>query len=156
MNLSNIENFAHLLDLSISPIVLISGVGLLLLSMVNRFMQAMTRTRQLIQSVEGQEGEERDSTVEQIRILYKRSNILKIAITLIACSIFSTGLLIIGISMMSFEGLNIEFIAVLLFYLSIALMIVAVLLFLYDLSMSTRALHVEVSKYLDEGEPNLS
>jgi len=151
MNLSNIENFAHLLDLSFSPIVLISGVGLLLLSMVNRFMQAMTRTRQLIQVVEDQEGEERNRTVEQIKILYKRSNVLKIAITLIACSIFSTGLLIVGISMMSFERLNIEFIAVSLFYLSIALMIIAVLLFLYDLSMSTRALHVEVSKYLDKG-----
>jgi len=150
MNLSNIENFAHLLDLSFSPIVLISGVGLLLLSMVNRFMRAMSRTRQLIQDVEQQEGGERRSTIKQINILYKRSNILKMAITLIACSIFSTGLLIVVISIMSFEGLNIEYVAVSLFYLSILLMIISVLLFLYDLTMSTRALRLEVSKYLDE------
>lgn len=150
MNLSGIENFAHLLDLSFSPIVLISGVGLLLLSMINRFMQAMSRTRQLIQVVEQQAGEERRKTIEQIRILYKRSNVLKRAITLIACSIFSTGLLIVVISIMSFEGMNIEYVAVSLFYLSIALMIISVLLFLYDLTMSTRALRVEVSKYLDE------
>jgi len=150
MNLSNIENFAHLLELSFSPIVLISGVGLLLLSMVNRFMQAINRTRQLIQAVEEQSGDERTGTIEQIRILYKRSNILKLAITLVSCSIFSTGLLIVGISLMSFEGVNFQYLCISLYYLSILLMIVSVLIFLYDLTMSTRALGVEASKYLEQ------
>lgn len=150
MNLSNIEDFAHLLELSFSPIVLISGVGLLLLSMVNRFMQAINRTRQLIQAVEKQTGEERSGTIAQIRILYKRSNILKLAITLVSCSIFSTGLLIVGISLMSFEGINFQYVCISLYYLSILLMIVSVLLFLYDLTMSTRALGVEASKYLEQ------
>jgi len=149
MKFSNIESFAHLLELSFSPIVLISGVGLLLLSMVNRFMQATSRTRQLLRVVEQQEGEERQGTIEQINILYKRSNILKTAIILVSCSIFSTGLLIVVISVMSFEGVQIEYLATALYYLSIALMIASVLFFVFDLTMSTRALRVEVSKYLD-------
>lgn len=149
MNLTNIENFSHLLELSFSPVVLISGVGLLLLSMVNRFMQAINRTRQLINSVEKVPESDKADTIEQIRILYKRSNILKAAITLVSCSIFSTGLLIVVISFMSFRGLDIQYIALGLYFLSIFTLLASVVVFLVDLSMSTRALRVEASRYLD-------
>ena len=149
MNLSNLENFSHLLELSFSPVVLISGVGLLLLSMVNRFMQAINRTRQLINSVESVPESEQAATIEQIRILYKRSNIIKAAIFLVSCSIFSTGLLIVIISFMSFRGLDTQYLALGLYFVSIFTLLASVVVFLVDLSMSTRALRVEASRYLD-------
>lgn len=149
MDFSNLENFADLLELSFSPIVLISGVGLLLLSMVNRFMQTTNRTRQLIQSVEEQHEEERRDTIKQVKILYRRTNILKWAITLVLGSILSTSLLILVISIMSFGQINIQWIGLTFYYITLGLLVGSVVLFLVDLTMATNALRVEASKYLD-------
>jgi len=149
MDFSNLENFADLLELSFSPIVLISGVGLLLLSMVNRFMQAINRTRQLIQAVEEQPEEEQGDTIKQVKILYRRTNILKLAISLVSGSILSTSLLILVISIMSFAQINIQWLGLTFYYITLGLLVGSVVLFLVDLTMATNALRVEASKYLD-------
>ena len=41
MDVANTESFSRLLQLSVSPVVLISGVGLLLLSVTNRLGRAI-------------------------------------------------------------------------------------------------------------------
>ena len=58
-----------ILQVSIGPTILVSGVGLLLLSMTNRLGRIVDRTRQLADGLPRTALEERDNVVAQLGIL---------------------------------------------------------------------------------------
>ena len=80
--MDNIQYLIQLLQSSISPIVLISGVGLLLLSQTNRLGRVIDRTRALIKEIETNPDVKEKISV-QVNILYKRARILRFSISAI-------------------------------------------------------------------------
>ena len=46
--MDTIQNFTHFLQSCITPVALISGIGLLLLTITNRLGRTIDRTRQLV------------------------------------------------------------------------------------------------------------
>jgi len=73
-----------LLQIAVGPVILISGVGLLLLSMTNRFGRIIDRSRQLSALLRLAKEAERDVVISQIRILTTRAFFVRQAITLAA------------------------------------------------------------------------
>jgi len=72
------QNFIQFLQACITPVALISGVGLLLLTITNRLGRTIDRTRQLIKELaENQTNRKREKEYE-IKILYQRSRYLRI------------------------------------------------------------------------------
>jgi hypothetical protein len=72
---------AHLLQTSISPYRLISGVGLLLLSMTNRLSRVIDRSRSLSAQLRaGATDAHAAGERSQLRVLAKRARLLWIAI----------------------------------------------------------------------------
>jgi len=63
---------------AIGPVILISGVGLLLLTMTNRLGRAIDRSRQLKQEFVNRTGEELEQTRSQVKILYRRATIIRL------------------------------------------------------------------------------
>ena len=62
---------------------MISGVGLLLLSMTNRYSRVLERARDFIKDLDATEDDSRRKLlVEQIHIIYRRARILRLAIIL--------------------------------------------------------------------------
>lgn len=138
----------RVLQTSISPVALISGIGLLLLSMTNRLGRTTDRTRLLKAAIDRSGPAEGERFVIQIRILYRRCQILRLAITLGAASILFVSILIILLFAVSTLGWNLHYAVLLLFILSLASLVGSLLFFIQDLTLALRALKHEVGKHL--------
>lgn len=94
---NNLIEIVPFLQTAIGPVILISGVGMLLLVMTNRFGRAVDRSRQLMveqRKAEAGGAEDRGSLRDQIRILFRRARLLRRAIGLASGSVLWAALLI--------------------------------------------------------------
>jgi hypothetical protein len=139
-----------ILQASISPVALISGVGLLLLSMTNRFGRTADRARILVARLNAAAPQEREYLDTQIRILYRRSGILRAAILLASASILFASLLIVALFTAFLVGTRIENYAILLFAMSFLGLIASVVLFIQDMRLALAALRLEVRGHIGD------
>lgn len=135
-----------IIQLSISPMILVSGVGLLLLSMTNRFGRVVDRTRILAREIKQAKPEEREPLHQQMTIIFSRTKVIRLAITLATWSILMVGLLIILIFMDStFSRSWVQLAIIVLFIASIVFLIGSLLALLRDIALSLEALKLEVA-----------
>jgi hypothetical protein len=81
-------NFLEALQLAISPVILISAYGLLLLSMTNRLGRAIDRARQLVK-------EDAPGNEEQIAIIARRAIWIRRSIVFICLALLAAALLVL-------------------------------------------------------------
>ena len=132
----------------ISPVVLISGVGMLVLSMTNRFSHTTDRARLLADQRHKVDEVAREQAESQIRILYRRLRILLLAIALALGSVLLTALLIITLFAnylfdTTFRGLIVVF-----FVFSLLSLVSSLVLFIRDMSLSLTALQEDLHDFL--------
>lgn len=132
------------LQTAISPVVLISGIGLLLLSMTNRFGRSTDRARALLAERHDSQASERRSIDTQIRILFKRSRIMLVAISLALASILFAALLIAVLFLNIVLHAPLENVVVALFVLCLLALIASIVFFIKDMSLSLQALKKEL------------
>jgi len=140
-----------ILQASISPVALISGVGLLLLSMTNRFGRTADRARALaaqLRAAAPEDREVREILDIQIRILYRRSGILRAAILLASASVLFASLLIVALFLAFLVGTTVRDYAALLFTMSFLGLIASVILFIHDMRLALEALRLEVRGHI--------
>lgn len=134
------------LHAAIAPCILLSGLGLLLLSMTNRLSRTIDRIRAFTAALKTASGAEKPFMLAQIGILYRRSRLLQAAIGLILISIFFVS----SIMLMLFSALafNIRLVALiqLFFTASLACLIVALILFFWDIRLSLASIQVEMEQ----------
>jgi len=136
------------LQTAISPVVLISGIGLLLLSMTNRFGRSTDRARSLLAERHDTQASERRSIDAQIRILFKRSRIMLIAISLALSSILFAALLIAVLFLNIVLHAPLETVVVILFALCLLALIASITFFIMDISLSLQALKKELGEVI--------
>src|SRR6516164_5645555 len=83
------------LQTAIGPVILISGVGLLLLSLTNRFGRAVDRARQILREMRVAAGDNRKRLAAQVENLYLRARLIQRAIIFGAVSLLFAAFLII-------------------------------------------------------------
>jgi Protein of unknown function (DUF2721) len=135
------------LQTAIGPVILISGVGMLLLVMTNRFGRAVDRTRLLVAELRkttATDANEAGEVRAQIRILFRRARVLRWAIGLASASVLWAALLIVTIFVSALVGLGAVGPVEAQFIGSLLCLIVAVSLFLYDIHLSLVALRMEL------------
>lgn len=147
MDVHGIDQVTRVLQMSISPVALISGVGLLLLSMTNRVGRTTDLVRALTREGRTATASERDVISAQIRILYQRSNTLSLSIGLAVVSILCTSVIIFCLFAMSFLRLKLEMVVMALWIGGMAALIASLGLFLRDNMLILRALRYEVHKH---------
>ena len=133
-----------ILQVAVGPVILISGVGLLLLSMTNRFGRLIDRSRQLAHELRTAGEEERVGLVAQVRILTARAQIVRLAIALAATSILLASLLIILLFLAALLGLDVAVLLSLVFIACMACLIASLVLFLRDINFSLHAFKLEI------------
>jgi len=133
------------LQLAIGPVILISGVGLLLLSMTNRFGRIIDRSRQLAHDLRSAGELERGKIRGQLAILAARARIVRAAIAGAAISVLLAALLIITLFLAALLRLGVAALIVSLFILCMVSLIAALLLFLADINLSLKALWLETN-----------
>ncbi len=145
-----IDSFVRFLQSSISPIVLISGVGLLLLSLSNRLGRTTDRSRDIVRELqEIRDKKSKKRKIVQLNILYRRSKILRFSIVSIAFSILTSSLIIPILLIMNLFGIDLTTIGIFLFLLSVLGMITSAILLFIDVTLSLKALQIGVNEYLD-------
>jgi hypothetical protein len=148
METFNVESFSKLMQLSVSPAVLISGVGLLLLSVTNRLGRSIDRSRVCVNELDHAEGGRREELLEQLHILLQRAGLLRTSVCMLVGSIFFSCLMILLLFLKGFGGMHAEAALVVAFFLNLLVLLGSVAFLLADVFLSLKALRVEVSRHL--------
>ena len=136
MQPSSSSNIVSALQTAISPVILISGLGLLLLTMTNRLGRAIDRARALSAS----SGTPRPEVKAQMDVLMLRAQMLRWAILLAVVSSLCAALLVILLFINTLLGANLtDFISGLFIFCMVAL-IGSLLFFMRDVNLSLKAL----------------
>jgi hypothetical protein len=132
------------LQLSIGPVILISGIGLILLSMTNRYGRLLDRARRLTGDLHNSSESDQIRLIAQLRILSSRAVLVRASITFAAISILLAAVLIISLFLGALLQLEIAAIIVGIFILGMLSLIISLLLFLSDINLSLKALWLEI------------
>jgi hypothetical protein len=142
--------FIDFLQACITPVALISGVGLLLLTITNRLGRTIDRTRQLVAELDEAEISRAWKKEAEIRILYKRSRILRNSIAAMVISVISSSLIIPILFFMILLEVDLRVVGYPLFVVSILSILVSSIYFFIDVRLSLRALRLEARQYLED------
>src|SRR5947207_14110578 len=146
-----ISQLIPVLQVAIGPVILISGVGLLLLSMTNRLGRVIDRSRLLAEALRKADAQERSRFTSQLEILSRRARLVRLAITLAALSVLLAAVLIIALFLAALLRLEIGILVVILFVGCMASLIASVIVFIADINLSLSALSLEIAAH---GERN--
>lgn len=139
-----LKQLIPVIQTAIGPVILISGVGLLLLSLTNRLGRIVDRSRSLARELPGSAGADRPHLAAQLPVLYRRARILRLAISLSTTSVLLAALLIIVLFLGAVAHWEVGPLVTLCFILCMATLIASLLAFLLELQTSLRALHMEL------------
>jgi len=147
------EQLLPIIQLAITPVILITGLGSLLLTMTNRMARIVDRSRALAGQLRAAAPEERPHVEQQLRIMYRRASLIRMAVTFSALSMLCAGLLVALIFVGAMVGRSLAPGIALLFFASVGCLISALVAFLRDIFMSLWALRLEVERALPETRP---
>jgi hypothetical protein len=97
MNIPSVAQMLPVLQTAIGPMILISGLGLVLLTMTNRLGRTIDRVRILTAVLPAATESKRAKVSAQLRILWRRARLIRMAIMLCAMSALASAILIIVI-----------------------------------------------------------
>ncbi len=138
------SQMVSVLQTAISPVVLISGVGLLLLTMTNRLGRIVDRARSLALRLRGADGEDREPIHAQLHILAQRARLVRRSIALASFCVLFASLLVISLFITSLAGAEIPWLVAGLFILSLLSLIASLVEFIRDVNRSLEATALEV------------
>ena len=140
----SLRELVPILQIAIGPVILISGIGLILLSMTNRFGRVIDRSRQLSAAMRSAGSAERDVVKSQIEILTKRASLVRQAITLAIVSLLFVAVLVITLFLSAVMHWEAGILAVILFICCMSCLIGSLVAFLRDINLSLAALKLEL------------
>jgi hypothetical protein len=132
------------LQISIGPVVLISGIGLLILSMTNRFGRVIDRGRILARELAEVPTQEQVRIEAQLQVLTRRAEYLRRAITAASISVLLAAVLIIALFITAVLNVEDAWLIGLLFVASMGALIFSLISFLQDLHESLLAFKLDI------------
>ena len=140
-------HFAELipiLQMAIGPIIIVSGVSLLLLSLTNRFARINDRSRHIAHLLPLSPEAERSRLAAQLPILYRRARLLRLSIALSIVSAILAALLVIALFATALFHSDFILLVVLLFIACMLALIAALVVYLIEINHSLTALQYEI------------
>ena len=141
-----------ILQIAVGPVILISGVGLLLLSMTNRLGRAIDRARILRQELRAGVSGDEARTRAQLQILWHRADHIRQAIILSTVSALLAACLIIALFVATVLRLETGWVIACLFTGCLVALIGSLVVFLWDINQALLAVRLEIGDVLGEGE----
>ncbi len=139
-----IKDLIPVLQVAIGPVILISGVGLLLLTLTNRFGRAVDRARQLGREMRDSSDLERLRLGGQVAVLFQRARLIRLSIIMAAVSVLLAALLIIVLFLTALAKLEVGLAISMIFIGCMASLIVSLVAFIRDIHLSLMALKIEL------------
>jgi hypothetical protein len=134
------------LQTAVGPVILISGVGLVLLSLTNRFGRAVDRTRQIVREMRGAPEDTRNRLAAQVANLYERARLIQRAIIFSTISLLFAAGLIITLFLTALMRWESALAVSLLFICCLVSLIISLIAFIMDIRLSLQALKMEMGQ----------
>jgi hypothetical protein len=145
MTTLSLSQLVPILQLAIGPVILISGVGLLLLTITNRFGRVLDRSRLLNHETPASPGDAA-ALRGQIEILHRRAGILRLAVILGATTVLLVAVLILILFVAALLQVEAGWAIVAIFCLSQVALIGSMLAFIHDMNLSLAAVRLELKR----------
>lgn len=140
----NPVNLLAVIQAAIAPVVLISGVGLLLLTLSARLGRIVDRTRLVAAELHAALPGERGGLQHQLAVLRHRARLIRLALALSAGAVALIGVLITLLFLGLLLGWNVTLVCTLLFVAALTCVVVAMFVFVRELSESLVALELSI------------
>lgn len=146
MSTTGLDELIPVLQIAVGPVILISGVGLLLLSLTNRFGRTVDRSRQLIHDLRQAGESDRRALKSQIDVLYRRARMIQVSIIFGAMSALFAALLIITLFLTALLKWQSTLVLTFFFVVCLSMLIGSLFTFILDIHWSLRALRLEMGQ----------
>lgn len=133
-----------ILSSAIGPAILISAIGLLLLTMTNRLAHLIDRIRALNLLQHNPDNAHQSKADTEIKILLRRAHLLRDAILWASASALCSATLIMVIFLFTLLSIDFAALLILLFIGSMICFMAAILMLIMDVNVSLKALEIEV------------
>jgi hypothetical protein len=144
-----VAQLIRILSASIAPVIVISGIGLLLLTMGNRYSHVIDRARELIKELDAAGDDTRRRILaEQVQIVYRRARILRLAIILSSASILFVAITVLALFAGQMAEAAVDYISAPCFALSLLALLASLYFFIRDVTLSLRALELEAAPHV--------
>lgn len=137
-----VSTVAQTIQLSLSPIFMLAGIGALLNVLAGRLSRVVDRSRALEALHPRSTGPEHDRHVWELRLLDRRITIINLALFLAVTSAVLTCLVVAFLFVGSLTRLHMGSTVAVTFILAMVALIVALVGFLVEVRVSLRAIHV--------------
>jgi xanthine/uracil permease len=150
MTFPPLSELVPVLQIAIGPVILISGVGLLLLSITNRLGRAIDRAR-LLRAVWSQaDTPAQERIVAQLHVLWRRADILRKSIILASLSLLLAACLIIVLFAATLMRWDAGAVIIGLFVGCLAALVGSLTLLIWDVNQSLSALRLELQDAFEQ------
>lgn len=144
--MDSLSSLLPIIQLAITPVILISGMGALMIVLTNRMGRIVDRTRQLAEMIPAAAGDERRHLEDQLDILWGRSLLIRRAVTLNGLSMLLSCLLIVALFAAALFGWEMRATVIGLFGASLVALIWSLVDFLRDIFVALHALRLQVDR----------
>lgn len=137
-----VSTIAQTIQLSLSPVFMLAGIGALLNVLAGRLSRVVDRARALEQLHPASTGPEHDRHVWELRLLDKRIGIINSGLFLAVSSAVMTCLVVALLFVAELAKLHLGREVAVAFILAMVLLIAALVSFLIEVRVSLRAIHI--------------
>ena len=146
MDHQRLAELVPILQMAVGPVILISGIGLLLLTMTNRFGRIIDRSRILAQQRRSEDAAERRRAEAQVAILWRRATLVRRAIALASVSVLGAALLVIVLFVAALTRAEASWLVIAIFVGSLTALIGSLVAFLQEINHSLLALKLDLAE----------
>jgi hypothetical protein len=144
--MESLSSLLPIIQLAITPVILISGMGALMITLTNRMARIVDRTRQLAELIPQADADERQHLEDQLHIMWRRTLMIRRAVTSNGLSMLVSCLLIVVLFAAAMFDWNMRAVVLVLFAASIVLLTASLVDFLRDIFVSLHALQLQVAR----------
>jgi H+/Cl- antiporter ClcA len=139
-----LSHASSILQLSVSPAIIISACGLLILSMSNRLGRAIDRARLLSRERAAGSDARKRNIDQQMKILIHRCGLIRSSILSCSICILLTAILILVLFVLTSAEVDAGLIVAVIFCASIISLAVALVFFTQDVFLALKAMETEI------------
>jgi hypothetical protein len=144
MQITSVHQFIPVLQTAVGPIILISGIGMIILSMSNRLGRVVDRSRILAEKLPMANDADRAALATQLRIAWARGRIIRMSLALVIMSALFAALLILVLFFSALWEFHDVWLIGGLFVICMVCLSGSLILYLHDINRSLVALKMEL------------
>lgn len=144
--MESLSSLLPIIQLAITPVILISGMGALMITLTNRMARVVDRTRKVAESISTADAEERKHLESQLVIMWGRALLIRRAVTTNGLSMLVSCLLVVALFAAAMFDWEMKGVVLALFAASILLLTASLVDFLRDIFVSLHALRLQVDR----------